>query len=199
MGVCSRGSRHCAPTRRPSPRAGGAEAPWRCAHQAQCRGPGRPWPAVHLAAVVWAAPPNCQSVPPGTRLTLPTGTFPGAQRTSRLPGGVPSTARRLLCPSPRPQLGPLHRTGGGPCTPTAPHPGDSPCSVQASEPPCSSAMAPRHHWGRPLPPFLRATESLGLGRCLVISTVTELTDSTGPRQHKGVIQPRRLWIQKQVM
>lgn len=177
-------SGHCATTRRPSRRARGAEAPWQCAHQARCRGPGRPW-----AAGVYRL---------GRRLTLPTGAFPGARRMSWPPGGAPSTVRHLLYPPPCPQLGPLLRTGRGPCTPTAPRPGVSPCSIQAALP-APWPHPPRRRWGRPFLPFVRAAESLGLSRCLVILTVTELTDSTGPRQRRGVIQPRRLWIQKQVM
>lgn len=76
-----------------------------------------------------------------------------------------------------------------------------PCSDQAAlpAPRPHPTPTPRRRWGRPFLPFVRAAESLGLSRCLVILTVTELTDSMGPRQHRGVIQPRRLWIQKQVM
>lgn len=65
---------------------------------------------------------GCWSVPPEMWLTLPTGAFPGAWRMSWPPGGAPSTVRHLLYPPPCPQLGPLRRTGGGPCTPTAVRP-----------------------------------------------------------------------------
>ncbi|XP_043341726.1 uncharacterized protein LOC122452287 [Cervus canadensis] len=177
-GVCSRGSGHCTLTWRPSPRAGGAEVPWSWGQQASCRGPGRPWPTVHLAAGVRGAPPGCRSVPPGTRLTLLIGTW--------CLEDVPAPWRRAL-----------HRQA----SPAHPHtPSRDPCAGQAGAlvPPLPPALGTLPAPSRPQscsapqpwppsPPGVatpavhtrHCPESLGLSRCLVIMTVTELT----PRAH----------------
>ena len=155
-GVCSRGSEHCTPTWRPSPRAGGAEAPWWWGQQALCRGHGRPWPTVHHAAGVRGAPPGRWSVLPGTPLTLLIGTW--------CLEDVPAPGRCALhC-----QASPAH-----------PHtPSWDPCAgrVGALVPPLPPALGtsllhpdrraalllshgPCHCLGWPLPPFIHTTVS----------------------------------------
>lgn len=142
--------------------AGLVQGPWQTlAHCApRRRSPGCPSWTLECAAWDAAHPPDRNLVP--------------GRRPSSLE--VRPALSGISCPSPHSQLGPLRRTGGGPCTPTAPRPGDLPAP---SRPQSRSAPQPRP---LSLPGVATPTvhshhclESLGLGRCLVITTVTELT------------------------
>lgn len=113
--------------------AGLVQGPWQTlAHCApRCRSPGCPSRLPECTAWDAAHPPDRNLVP---------GRRPSSLEARPAPSGI-------SCPSPHSQPGPLRRTGGGPCTPTAPSPGDSPCSIQTAELLCSSAMAPVTAWG----------------------------------------------------
>lgn len=122
--------------------AGLVQGPWQTlAHCApRCRSPGCPSRPPECTTWDVAHPPD-QNLVPGRR--------PSSLEARPAPSGI-------SCPPPHSQPGPLRRTGGGPCTPTAPALGTLPAP---SRPQSRSAPQPRprHRLGWPLPPFIRAS------------------------------------------
>ena len=142
-------------------RAGLVQGPWQTlAHCApHCRSPGCPSRPPECAAWDAAHPPD-RNLVHGRRLS-------SLEARPALSG--------ISCPSPHPAGTPA-QDGRGPLYPHCPLPWGPPCSIQTAELLCSSATA-RSPPGVATPTLhtRHCLESLGLGRCLVITMVTELT------------------------